>query len=201
MTYGYEDDIDRAWLTTGRPQEEGEEYAAYHPGAGNEAHVEDVGLVQPLGEKESGGENATTTRSSSVRCKTGVQGSCGTERSGGEASVEPAPEVRCGGNVANEDVLDADSRLAHREYVNADQCPAQKSYPRGRRWHVQVMHQKPGGVRSGRVNIGASIGACIVGGTVGGLAAAFSSAGLATEAGAYAGCFVAGGIVTVFEVL
>jgi hypothetical protein len=55
--------------------EGGEEYAAYHQGAGHkEAHTE-VQLVQPLGGERSGGESATTTNSSAVPlCKAGVEG-------------------------------------------------------------------------------------------------------------------------------
>jgi RHS repeat-associated protein len=43
------------------------------------------------------------------------------------------------------------------------------------------------------------IAGCVVGGVVGGTFAAYGSVGLATEAGAYGGCFVGGGTVIVIE--
>jgi RHS repeat-associated protein len=80
-------------------------------------------------------------------------------------------------------------------YGHKDECRSKTLYP------YRVIKRKPKGVRGSKVNIGPSIGACMVGAVAGGTAAAFSSVGLATEAGAYAGCFLAGGVVTIFELL
>ena len=178
-------------------EEEEEEYADYHQGTGHEAHVEDVQLVQSLGGEESGGESATTMRSLTVRCKAGVQEPCGVDHSDGEASIEPSPEVRCGGSVGGENVLNTGSRLGRREYANAHQCPAQKSYPRGRRWVVKSIgaHATRG---RGEVRFEHDEVGCFVGALGGATFAAFSSAGLATSAGAYAGCAIGAGVVELF---
>lgn len=80
-------------------------------------------------------------------------------------------------------------------YGHKDECRNGGLYP------YEVVHKKPPGAADGKVSVGPSLGACIVGAVAGGTAAAFSSVGLATQAGAYAGCFVAGGVVMIFEAL
>ena len=49
------------------------------------------------------------------------------------------------------------------------------------------------------LNLEASIAGCIVGGVTGAAVAAYGSAGLATQAGAYGGCFVGGVTVIIIE--
>ncbi len=62
-----------------------------------------------------------------------------------------------------------------------------------------VTNSAPSGTRTGRLAVSGGVVGCIVGGVVGGTFAASSSAGLATEAGATAGCFIGGSIVMIVE--
>lgn len=63
------------------------------------------------------------------------------EGSGGERQSGPAPEVKCSGGAEGESEFTVRSGAGRREYSAADQCPAQKSYPRGRKWgHIKAIH-------------------------------------------------------------
>lgn len=101
-------------------EEEGEygtEYAAYHQN--REEAERDAsfgpGVIVTVAATESG-ENSREGRS------------------------ESAPEVKCDGGGEGESTLTASPGGSRREYVSANQCLAQKSYPQGRKWgHIKAI--------------------------------------------------------------
>jgi hypothetical protein len=67
------------------------------------------------------------------------------DENSGERQIEPGPEEECSGAGEEESPFNVSSGLGRRENVNAHQCPRQKSYPRGRKWHVQPIRSGPHG--------------------------------------------------------
>ena len=170
MRCAYDDAIGCARLPLRVPQEEsgyGEEYAAYHPNR----------------EAERGASFGPAPVMVAVAADESQVGEA-CEGSGGERQSGPAPEIKCGGGVGSESEFTVSSEEGRREYV-ADQCPAQKSYLRGRKWGpIKVIR------RGGRE---LSSGGCVVGAVTGAIIAEFGTAGLAPGAGAIGGCAVGAG--------
>ena len=107
--------------------EGGEEYAAYHPNR----------------EAERGASFGPEPVMVAVAADESQVGEAG-EGSEGERQSGPAPGIKCGGGEGSESEFTVSSGAGRREYV-ANQCLAQKSYPRGRRWgHIKAIHD-PGG--------------------------------------------------------
>ncbi len=103
--------------------EGGEEYAAYHPNR----------------EAERGASFGPEPVMVAVAADESQVGEAG-EGSEGERQSGPAPEIKCGGGAGSESEFTVSSGAGRREYV-ANQCLAQKSYPRGRRWgHIKAIH-------------------------------------------------------------
>lgn len=79
-------------------EEEGEEYASYHPHAGNkgEAHLESGVLYQPLSGAERGGEHGSSSTNEWFRVMVGLPkaGECNNSECGGEKQAHRASS-RC----------------------------------------------------------------------------------------------------------
>ena len=62
------------------------------------------------------------------------------EGSGEESQSGRAPAIKCSGGAGSESEFTVGLGAGRREYVVANQCPAQKSYPRGRKWgHIKAI--------------------------------------------------------------
>jgi hypothetical protein len=161
-------------------EEGGEEYAAYHPNREAERDA-------------SFGPAPVMVEVSADESQAGEMG----EGDGGERQSGPAPELKCGGGLGGESEFAVSSGEGRREYV-ANQCLAQKSYPRGRRWHVQSIGAHP--VRGrGQIRYEHGSEGCLVGAVGGAVFAGFSTVGLEAPTGAIAGCAIGVGVVELFE--
>ncbi len=170
--------------------EEGEEWEEWE----EEGEYEDAAYQQEAEQEASFGPGVRITVSDTTELHAKAAVFKQSDESSEEGQIKPAPEEKCGGGAGDENALNSsNSEMGSREYVHARQCPRQKSYPRGRRWHVDSTVAGRGQVRYEHDLIG-----CMVGGAVGGTFVAASTIGLATEAGAYGGCVVGAGFVELF---
>lgn len=80
-----------------------------------------------------------------------------------EGQTEPAPEEKCSGGAGSNSALSVISGSGRFEYLSAQGCPRQKSYPRGRKWHVKAIRGTSGGWREfGDATCGIVGGAALV---------------------------------------